>query len=59
MEVPHSDAGTISPWPHHEMCPGVVSALSSAQTYSQLSQFNGANEGTPIAPLDQGFNGDL
>ena len=37
----------------------LLSALSSAQTYTQLSQFNGANGGTPIAPLVQGFNGDL
>ena len=33
--------------------------VSSAQTYATLIQFDGANGGTPVAPLIQGFNGDL
>ena len=33
--------------------------VSSAQTYTTLIQFDGANGGTPVAPLIQGFDGDL
>lgn len=37
----------------------LVSQLSPAQTFTTLLKFDGANGGTPIAPLVQGFDGNL
>ena len=37
----------------------IMSVVSAAQTFTMLAQFDGANGGTPVGPLVQGFNGDL
>jgi len=37
----------------------LLPVLSPAQTFTTLPQFDGANGGTPVAPLVQGFDGNL